>query len=612
MKTHKWVVFCITFLAIFAAHLAYAADPDVAYQNKITYDIGKKNNDSYFLTSEVEEQYLFLSERAIRNIQLNIYEPYYAKISKLKVKFRNKRLNKNYISTGLIDFRDVFISDTRVHNINFPGDIKQGDAAVISYKQEFENIAFLPVNIIPNIDSVKAYDLIFNHSENIRVDFEIIFSREPVDYNIDRTDPHRTTLCFNNFNYQKPLFFYPYNDFQAAVLVKITNNGKPVTPHNPEDFINWYGNKVDLAPGFNLSPEDPLDAEVQKAPSPLQKLKIIYEYVQKNIRYIADFRNLNAFTPREPSFTFKNNYGDCKDRAYLISALAKSYGIDVDMALVNTEPVPPFKALHLTEFNHVICAYNDGRQMLYFDPTTKHCEFGNLPEIEIGKQVFILNRERPRFEVITAPNFNPSIEIEITGDLANPKNCSALVVVRNDHFHEAIHAENELTSIELENILSKLISLNLYRIILDDFQQIKKESDSLTLSAKADLSNFIISSATKKYIPKTAFLLADKEILNRKKDDYLVQMESGNHLKMKIDLNISGYEADVEEFVLGRKGSTFFASSVMQDDSNRLTVSYNYQQPQKQFDLENKEGFLDFCEEYLMCKKEMFILRSQE
>ncbi|NLD38622.1 MAG: transglutaminase domain-containing protein [Desulfatiglans sp.] len=612
MKPRKRLVFCFTLLAVFAANLSHAAEPDVAYQKKITYDIRKKGNDSYYSTSDIKEQYLFLSERSIRNTQFYIYEHYFEKISNLKVKFRNKLLKKDYISTGLIDYKDIFISDTKFHKINLPDDIKQGDIAVISYKQEFEDIAFLPIEIIPNIDSVKAYDLIFNHPENIRIDFEIISSRESTDYNIDRTHPRKTTLSFNPFNYQKPLFYYPYNDFQAAILIKITDNGRAVTPHNPEDFLNWYGSLVDLTPRFNVSPEDPLGVEIKKAQSPLEKLKIIHEYVQKNIRYIADYRYSNAYTPREPSFTFKNNYGDCKDRAYLISAIAKFYGIDVDMALVNTEPFPPFKGLHVTEFNHVICAYNDGRQMLYFDPTAKYCEFGNLPEGVIGKQAFILNREKPRFEVIPAPNFNPSMEIDISGDLSRPENCSAVVVLRNNYFHDAIYSETELTGVEQKNILSKMVSLNLYRIILDDFQQIKKENNSLTLRAKADLSNFIISSTTKKYIPKTAFLMINKEILDRKKDDYLVQLESRNYIKMKIDLDISGYEADVEEFVLGKEGSTFFSSSTLKGDTNRLSILYNYQQSEKQLNFEKKEGILKFCDEYLTSKKEMFIMRSKE
>ncbi len=258
MKTQKRLFFCFTLLAIFFAHHTFAADQDVAYQKKITYDIRKKSNESYYLTSEVNEQYIFLSARATRNLQLDIYEPYFAKINTLKVKFRDKRLKKDYISTGIIDYKDVFISDTKVHKINFPGDIKQGDTAVISYKQEFSEIAFLPVEIIPNIDSVKAYDLIFNHPENIKIDFEIFFSRESTDYNIDRTNPRKTTISFNQFDYQRPLQYYPYNNFQAAILVKVTDNGKPVTPHNPVDFLKWYGSKVDLSPRFDVNQEEPL------------------------------------------------------------------------------------------------------------------------------------------------------------------------------------------------------------------------------------------------------------------------------------------------------------------------------------------------------------------
>ena len=602
------VFFCA--LLLLAAHIATADGPDVALRNKIVFNLQKTSDGSYYLASRVETQHSFISARSMRDNHITIFEPYWAKVSNLKATFRGKPLKNKYHSTQLAEFKDIFISLDKVHTLHFPVDIHEGDTAVISYKQNYDDIALLPIITIPNIDYVKGYQAVFNHPETVQVDFEIFFSRKSIDYEIDRANPMMTTLTFNRIDYQKNLACFPHNDFHAAVLVTVSENGNPVSPVEPEHFVDWYGKEVDLAPTFNHELGDALSEKFSNVSAPLEKLEILYNYVRKNVRYIADYRYRNSFTPRDPIPTFETGYGDCKDKAYLISALARRYGMEVDMALLAVEPTPAFKGLHVAEFDHVICAYDDGQKMVYFDPTARHCEFGNLPEGDIGRRVLILNPAKPGFDTIPVPNHCPSIDITISGNLSEPGNGAAVVVLRNEAFHQAVQAKAESSGVELNNMLSQIITAHLYKISLEQFQVMAEDDSSLTLHAKADLSRFIISSATRKYIPKTAFLVVSKDILSRQADDYPIELPFRHHLKMTIDLDAAGYAAGDDRCKLGKEGDMYFSSSATHKDAHRLTLFYDYRQPMKKFELETKDRFVQFCAKYLKHKKEMFVLRS--
>ncbi len=598
-------------LFLFFTNCASADDPDVIYQEKITFEISKRGDNSHRLTSLVEVKKTFLSERSTRNNLMRINEPFYAKISALKATFRNKRLKKRYFTTHLADVKDVFITDHKIHTLHFPGDISQGETAAYSFRQEYMDIAFIPIVFIPNIDYVKAFDIVFEHPKTTQIDFEVFFFREGIDYEIDRPNSKQTTLRFNEIGYQKALEYYPFNDFHAAILISIIENGNSINPVQPKAFLDWYAEKVDLKPTLSGDLENVLHEELSGSHSSIERLKTIYDYVQKNIRYVADHRSLNAITPREPSFTLDKSYGDCKDKAYLVTALAKRYNIDVDMALVAVRPSPSLKGLHLNEFDHVICAYDDGNHTIYFDPTAKHCEFGKLPEGDVQKQAFILNKKNPRREVIPAPNHDFSIEIKITGSISSPDNGSAVVVLRNDYFQEAMYAKTELSGVALENVFSQMIASHIYKISLARFQIIKENGNSLTLSAKADLSGFLISSVKRIYVPKTPFIVLNKDILKREADDLPIYLSSRDNLSMTLNLNVTGYKTTEGDFRLGKKKGSFFSASV-RSDSKRATFQYDYRQPNKQIDSKNKTVFIGFCRKYLKGKKEMFILRNNK
>jgi hypothetical protein len=129
---------------------------------------------------------------------------------------------------------------------------------------------------------------------------------------------------------------------------------------------------------------------------PLAKMRALAAFVQNDIRYVAIELGIGGYQPHSAAEVFRHRYGDCKDKATLLSAMLQVAGIDSYYVIVNTErgsigaDTPPNLA-----FNHVILAlrlpdgadattllatrpYGDSGRLLFFDPTDDLTPFGLL------------------------------------------------------------------------------------------------------------------------------------------------------------------------------------------------------------------------------------------
>jgi hypothetical protein len=132
------------------------------------------------------------------------------------------------------------------------------------------------------------------------------------------------------------------------------------------------------------------------ATSTLAKMRALAEFMQKDIRYVAIQLGIGGWQPHPASEIFLHKYGDCKDKATLLSAMLNEIGVESYYLDINTERGTITPATPATRwFDHVVLAIrlpndlNDpslhmvishpklGR-LLIFDPTDEFTPFGHL------------------------------------------------------------------------------------------------------------------------------------------------------------------------------------------------------------------------------------------
>lgn len=116
----------------------------------------------------------------------------------------------------------------------------------------------------------------------------------------------------------------------------------------------------------------------------------LYERVADRTRYVGLEFGVRSFQPATPAQTLARGYGDCKDKATLLIALARSLGIEARLTLVRTRGSgavranPPSFAI----FDHAIVYVPELDR--FMDPTIDRNDPWTLPPSDQGGQAFVV------------------------------------------------------------------------------------------------------------------------------------------------------------------------------------------------------------------------------
>lgn len=104
---------------------------------------------------------------------------------------------------------------------------------------------------------------------------------------------------------------------------------------------------------------------------PQQRLAAVLQAVQSDIRYFGVEMGENSHRPSAPGLTWQRRYGDCKDKAYLMSTVLQRLGMEAMPALVSSaRGRDVFEApAAASMFDHVIVMATVGREVFWLDPT---------------------------------------------------------------------------------------------------------------------------------------------------------------------------------------------------------------------------------------------------
>src|SRR5580704_169445 len=162
------------------------------------------------------------------------------------------------------------------------------------------------------------------------------------------------------------------------------------------DIGVWYANLTSTSRVASPALQQKVVELTAGISDPLKKMQVLASYVQQQIRYVAIEVGIGGYLPHPAADVFKHQYGDCKDKATLMSAMLKEIGIDSYYVMVDTHRGivnPDFPSIY---GNHMIMAIRlpqdvpinslyatvDDPQLgrlLFFDPTNEFVPLGYLP-----------------------------------------------------------------------------------------------------------------------------------------------------------------------------------------------------------------------------------------
>jgi len=159
----------------------------------------------------------------------------------------------------------------------------------------------------------------------------------------------------------------------------------------------WYGQLV----ADRRQPTPELRQKVAEltaeAPTISAKIQALASFVQREIRYVAIEIGIGGYQPHPAQDIFRNRYGDCKDKATLLSTMLHEIGVESYYVLISTHRgVIRQEFASPLGFNHAILAVRLPTEssaggvrgavqhpqlgtLVFFDPTSPYVPYGDLP-----------------------------------------------------------------------------------------------------------------------------------------------------------------------------------------------------------------------------------------
>lgn len=162
-----------------------------------------------------------------------------------------------------------------------------------------------------------------------------------------------------------------------------------------QNFGRWYNELLKGADVLTDEKKIFYQNLVKDAKSEKEKVKIIYNYLQKNFRYVSIQLGIGGFKPFPADFTDTKKYGDCKGLSNYMQAVLHAIGIKSYLALINAkynkEPVDPEFPCNL--FNHVILCVPGQKDSIWLECTSRTTDFGTLGSFTENRNALLITEK---------------------------------------------------------------------------------------------------------------------------------------------------------------------------------------------------------------------------
>ncbi|PWK75343.1 transglutaminase superfamily protein [Mucilaginibacter oryzae] len=154
-----------------------------------------------------------------------------------------------------------------------------------------------------------------------------------------------------------------------------------------------------------------------------EKAKFLYEYMQKNVRYVSIQLGIGGWKPFPATFVDQKKYGDCKALSNYMSALLKAVNIPSCYAIVNAgsnmQPADP--AFPNDPFNHVILCVPFKTDTAWLECTSSTQAFGKLGPFTENRYALLVSEEGGKLVKTPASTdfdnqFNSEVHIKLNED----------------------------------------------------------------------------------------------------------------------------------------------------------------------------------------------------
>ncbi|MBP6550180.1 MAG: DUF3857 domain-containing protein [Flavobacterium sp.] len=340
-------------------------------------------------------------------VKLLGYEAY----SSVNVGGKEKKIKVTQTNEVQSGQSSVFYDNVKERQLLFPN-LEAGAKKMYNYQVEFIDPFLLHKFIFGSHLPIKNSTLEIRTDKNINIGYKI-FNDESNSIVFSKTEKKGKWVYKWTYKDVKPVKMEGNSPGYLYIIPHINIYIKDYTINNKKvdvlgDIDKLYAYYKGFTKNLNQTEDPTLKAITLKITENLtndeDKVKSIFYWVKDNIKYIAFENGYEGFIPREASLICERKFGDCKDMASIITAMAKYAKVkNVYIAWIGTRDIPySYNDLATPAVdNHMIAVYKKGEEYLFLDATDKETVYGIPTAFIQGKEAMYDNGDT--YKIVPVP-----------------------------------------------------------------------------------------------------------------------------------------------------------------------------------------------------------------
>ena len=448
--------------------------------------------DSLEINQEFLEEDLYLNESATYNSKNTLSFSAFFELNNIEASSFSY-VNKEYVENKVDKFTEKdelnssFYDDSKLLNYVYPN-LRKGSKSRLKYSQKIKNPRFLMPFYFGEYYPVKKNKITIIADKGVQLEFRK-FNISDDKIKFTKQEKRKQIIYTWELNDQ------PKYEYEAA-----SPSFKTVLPHivpiitsykikketkkvlgEVTDLYNWY---YSLVENVNVEPANKeLVSLVAKITADkktdLEKVKAIYYWTQKNIKYIAFEYALGGFIPRESNEVFRKKYGDCKDNSSMLYRMLEIAGVKGHLTWIGTRSIPYTYEEVPTPVvdNHMILSYENNGKTYYLDATGRYIKFGTPTSFIQGKEALVSYGKEFKIKKVPVIAAKENAIIDVTnikienGSIIGTSKTSISGYPKIDVFNSL---ENENTQTKLKQFYNRMFEKGNNKFLISSFKETNK------------------------------------------------------------------------------------------------------------------------------------------
>ncbi len=383
-------------------------------------------------------------------------------------------------------------------------------------------------------------------------------------------------------------------------------------------FLNQLNKDKDVLPA-NIAAE--VNNLVAGEADVKERIKILYNYLQKNTRYISVQLGIGGWQPFDAGYVAKNGYGDCKALTNYMHSLLKAANIPSFYTVIYAGTSGFAKNrfmqdLPSSQFNHVVLLVPTGKDSVWLECTSQQSPAGYMGEFTGNRKAISVTESGG--VVVSTPQYgvNENQQIRtITAKLIDDGTLQMKVATRYECFQQEklSYLINALSEKKVKEYLEKNLSLSTYAINKFNYKETKATLPYIDEHLDIEVTNFATISGKRIFITPNILNRSSIQITfdSLRKSDFVFNFPYRDKDEISIEIP-DGYE--IESKPKDRDLQTAFGKMVLTTklEGNKIIYSRLMEQSSGRFAPKMQKDIVDFFKEVYNADRSRIVLVKKE